>query len=331
MIDALAGRMETLVAAGEFDAALRVYELANPVERRAPPVRLQAAGAAARMGRLDLALTHAFGALEGFRAQEEGEGLWRATNLAGGIALERGHLAEADAFFRDALRVAERLGDHTGVGRACNNLATVAHQQGRVEDAVRLYRRAAAAYAAPRDWRGLAETHHNLALVFRQAGREIEAIIETATAIRCASVLGDPSLQALALLGRAELYLMQDDPAGAERDILRASRLSRTAGDRLTALDADRLRALTALRANRPVEASDLADQAEADADRLGSLLLATECLMVSALARLALGLRAEAESCRSRVLTRLEQLGARLIRERFEQEWDRAGGGSVG
>jgi tetratricopeptide (TPR) repeat protein len=314
--------LRAMLAAGRFQDALERFRgFMGSAEGRRPDVKLLAATAATRLGDLATGASLADEALRQFRSRGDRDGRMRALNLLGAISWERGHMAEAERYFADALGLARQLQDIPMLARACNNLASVAHLQGRSDEAAELYRGALLAHQRHGDRRGTAETYHNLGLVYRQAGEWREAEDAAADAIRHAETLGEPALLALALAGRAELRIERDEPALAERELERAGRYAVAASDPIGGADVHRVRALNALHQGAWALALTHADAARTVALEYDSALLAAECAGIAARALKAMGKREEAAARRSEAKEGFRRLGATTLLERLDRE----------
>jgi len=287
-----------------------------------PGTVLRDATAAMRQGNLPAAAALAAAATARFLAKADADGRMRSENLLGAVAFETGQVREAEAYFGAALELAQTLGDSLMTARASNNLASVAHLTGRPEVALSLYRTALLSYQRLGDRRGMAETSHNLGIAFRQLGRWSDAERAAEEAVRHADVTGDAALRALVLIGRAELHLEREAWPLAAREIERAAALAAEGGDPIGAAEAGRLRALLHAGRGDAVEALTVALASRAEADTLGSALLAAECTMVAARAARQAGRMDEADRLRSDAEARLMRLGAAGLLERFTNEW---------
>lgn len=287
-----------------------------------PGTVLRDATAAMRQGNLPAAAALAAAATARFLAKADADGRMRSENLLGAVAFETGQVREAEAYFGAALELAQTLGDSLMTARASNNLASVAHLTGRPEVALSLYRTALLSYQRLGDRRGMAETSHNLGIAFRQLGRWSDAERAAEEAVRHADVTGDAALRALMLIGRAELHLDREAWPLAAREIERSAALAAEGNDPIGAAEAGRLRALLHIGQGNGVEGLAVALASRAEADTLGSALLAAECTMVAARAARVVGRMDEAERLRSDAESRLMRLGAAGLLERFSNEW---------
>jgi tetratricopeptide (TPR) repeat protein len=287
-----------------------------------PGTVLRDATAAMRQGNQPVAAALAATATERFRAKADADGRMRSENLLGAVAFETGQVGDAEAYFGAALELAQTLGDSQMTARASNNLASVAHLTGRPEVALSLYRTALLSYQRLGDRRGMAETSHNLGIAFRQLGQWSDAERAAEEAVRHADVSGDAALRALVLIGRAELHLEREAWPIAAREIERAAALAAEAGDQIGAVEAGRLRALLHLGRGEGVEALTVALASRAEADKLGSALLAAECTMAAARAARVAGRTGEADRLRADAESRLTQLGAAGLLQRLTNEW---------
>jgi hypothetical protein len=320
---ATAQALRALLVAGRFQDTLEQYrELADGPESRRPDVQLLAATAATRLGDLATGASLANAALEQFRARGDRDGSMRTLNLLGAIHWERGHVADAELCFGEALRLARQLQDSLMLARACNNLASVAHLQGRSEEAAELYRGALLAYQRQGDRRGTAETYHNLGFAYRQAGEWRQAEDAAADAVRHAEVVGEPALLALVLAARAELNIERNDTELAARELERAGRYAVAAADEIGGAEVQRVQALNALHQRDWQLALSHANAARTVARAHDSALLAAECAGIAGRALRALGRREEAAERRAEAEAGFRRLGATKLLDRLKREW---------
>jgi tetratricopeptide (TPR) repeat protein len=314
--------LRELVRTGRFRDALDRYrqEEGRPIE---PPAdaRLLAATAATRLGQFADGAALAEQALGRFGARGDLDGKMRALNLLGVLAFERGHLAEAEEYLAEALRLATHLDDSLIAARACNNLASVLHLRGRPDEAVGLYRGALLSYQRVGDRRGTAETYHNLGLTYRQMAEYQEADRAIGQAVRHAEFVGEPALLALTVTGRAELRVEAGDASVAQPELDRAAALAGRAGDVVGLAEVGRVRALAALRGGALELAAQEAETARATAEEHGVALLQAECAALAALAWRALG-DARAEARRAEAAAGFTALGATRLLSAFEERW---------
>jgi tetratricopeptide (TPR) repeat protein len=318
---AVAQALRALLGAGRFQDALEQFRDLTVPESRLPDVQLLAATAATRMGELDVGTNLSVEALGQFSTRGDRDGRMRTVNLLGAIHWERGHIADAEWCFAEALRLARQLEDSVMLARACNNLASVAHLQGRSDEAAALYRGALLAYQRLGDRRGMAETYHNLGFAYRQAGEWREAGSAAANAVRHAEVVGEPGLLALVLGAKAELSIERDDPALAERELQRAAGYAEQSGDEIGRAEVHRVQALNALHQRNWHEALEHASTARAVAVTHDSVLLAAECAGIAARAFKALGQPGESAAHRAEAEAGFRQLGATKLMEKLRRD----------
>ena len=321
--DTLLPTLRALLSSGRFGEALEQHRrVEHAPAARHPEAQLLAATAALRIGDLDTAERLATLALEQFTRRADGDGRMRSANLLGALHFERGQLEVAERNFTEARRLARTLDDTLLGARASNNLASVAHLRGQPELALMLYREALLGYQRLGDRRGTAETYHNLGLSFRQIAAWNDAEAATTQALRHAEIVGERSLLALAIMGRAELELGRGRYDIARRELARAAAMADAANDELGRAEAQRLMALLALRVGNAEAAMDEAERGRATARALGSALLAAECAAVAALALQRLGFREGARERRAEAMAGFERLGASALAARLETEW---------
>ena len=317
--------LEGLIANGKYAAAYEAYRSMDEPERTEPAVQLQAARAASFLGDLEAARSLSEAARRGYEDRKDELGRLGAVNVEGAVAFEQADYVSAGAAFREVFEVSVRKEDYRLIARSLNNLASVASVEGRSRVAVNYYRSALFAYRRLRDYRGQAETYCNLGIVHRQAGEYEEAKRAFEDAAYHAGLDGDPYLLALAWTGRAELHLERKMLAEAARDLERADELALLAGDEIGRTEIGRIRALLALARNEPRKAHAHAGETREQARRRGLRLIESECCAISACALKRLGDLREAESFRAKAAAGLRAVGARVLLERFERDWEAA------
>jgi tetratricopeptide (TPR) repeat protein len=307
-----------LVAAGQFREALESFRRAGQPAARAEAALL-AAGAAFRLGELSTARELARQADQQFNSRADADGRMRSANLLGVIAFEQGNLTEAEAAFGRSLALAHSLDDGLMAAHSSNNLASVAHLRGNADLALSLYRGALLEYQRLGDRRGTAQTYYNLGLTFRELAIRLDADSASAEAVRHAEMVGERSLMALAVIGRAEYHLDAGEPEVATREMERAEALAKVAGDEIGEADAQRVRARIALVDGEAAHALDAAESARATAARCGNLQLQGECAALAAQALDLLGRAPEAASRKAEAAGIFRRLGATRLLERLE------------
>lgn len=312
-----ARELRQLVEAGRFREALGAHaRTEDPAVRHRPEVELLAATAATRLGEWGQGVTLAESALERFRTRADSDGRMRAQNLLGAIAFENGRLDDAERAFGEALELARLLNDSRMMANASNNLASVAHLRGRPDLALSLWRTALLSYQRQGDRRGTAQTWHNLSLAFREQHYMDDAEAAALEAVRHAEEVGEATLVALAIMGRAEVHIERNELALAARELDRAEVRALAVEDHVGLVDIGRLRARLALRAGQPEDAVSHALAARQGAIRLGLLQLEAECAATAAVALYRLGRTAESNMERDDALARFDQLGATGMKE---------------
>jgi hypothetical protein len=200
----------------------------------------------------------------------------------------------------------------------------VLHLRGRPDEAVGLYRGALLSYQRLGDRRGTAETYHNLGLTYRQMAEYPEAEKAIQQAVRHAEFVGEPSLMALTATGRAELRVDAGEVLLAYPELERAATLAAQADDVVGLAEVRRVRALAALREDRPEAAATEAEAARATAEAHGVALLQAECAAISALAWRRMG-DPRAEARRAEAAAGFTALGASRLLAAFEERWNDA------
>jgi tetratricopeptide (TPR) repeat protein len=314
----LIDRLEDLLARGQLRQVLAL-RAESPLED--PRADLAAATAAGRAGELEAAELLARRAHRAWSKTEDLGGLARSANVLGGIAFERGRLEEAESWFEMAIRRAYPLDDVQLAARISTNLGSIASLRGRRELAASFYRSALSAYRRLEDLRGQSQAYHNLALVSREAGDRARALEYADAAVVAARKVGDPALEALVLLGRAETQLGQGVRDQARLDLAEARRVLRGVPDALAAAEADRLEALLALGEHRYHAALRRAARGYARSVSAGALQLQAECAAVLSRAAQQASRPATARRFRRVALAGFQALGARGLLRQVETE----------
>ncbi len=197
-----------------------------------------------RLGRLETGQQWAQVALARARVLRDRTLEVRGLNVCGAIALERGGISEATAFFTQAQDEAMQQNDLATVGRCANNLGIIANMQGDYGRAVGAYTRAIAAYQKARCERGIVESEHNLGITYREQGHLDDAMQAADAAVREAERLGDRRLKAQALAGRAEIRVIRGEPDLAIREAESALALHRELKDAVLETEDQRILAV---------------------------------------------------------------------------------------
>src|SRR6266571_4840365 len=110
--------------------------------------------------------------------------------------------------------------------RALNARGATALVSGRIDEAIGSWEIALAAFGRAGVREGVAECHHNLGIAYREQGALDHALTEADRAVAEAEAVGDRTLRALALRGRAEIHVLRGEPrlAGRELDEVRQIR-----------------------------------------------------------------------------------------------------------
>ncbi len=311
--------LRQLVESGRFRDALDAHQRIDPAAWR-PEGEMLAATAATRLGDFGTSVSLAESALEHFRARADSDGRMRAVNLLGIVAFEQGRLEDAERCFGEALELSRVVDDTRMAANASNNLASVAHLRNRSDLALSLYRAALLSYQRLGDRRGTAQTYHNLGLTFRQQHEWEDAEQAALQAVRHAEEVGERSLMALAVMGRAEIHLDRGEPDLARLELSRAERLSREADDEVGLAEVARLRALLALKEGKYAVAADLAIAAREVAARLGIVQLQAESASAAAHALRHLGRQEESDGFREEATRLFERLGAEKLKSEMEK-----------
>ena len=212
--------------AQELSAAGRHSEVVDYLGARerseleaSPSLALLYGTAQARLGRSEEGLRWLDVALDQARKRDERVVERRALNARGATALVSGRIDEAADYFTQALMVASREGDLATTGRCSNNLGIVSNLRGRHAEAIGSWEIALAAFGRAGVRQGVAECHHNLGIAYREQGALDHALTEADRAVAEAEAVGDRTLRALALRGRAEIHVLRGEPRPAGREL----------------------------------------------------------------------------------------------------------------
>lgn len=294
------------------DVLDRLATLPRDALERRTVFALLAAESHGRLGAYDAAERWTAAALLVARQRGEQHAELRARNYQGAIALERGDADQAEAHFTAALGLARRLGDDAAQARGFNNLGIIANLRGDPRAALASYQLALAAYQQAGLARGMAETHHNIAISRRDLGDTRGALAAADEAVRLATQLGDESLIAQALAGRAEVHLALGDPALAAVEIARAREAYERVQHPVGLAETWRLAAAVARDRGELRDAVHQLHQASGLARGQGSAHTLAEIERDLGAALAALGDGAGARAARERALSLYQRLGAR-------------------
>ena len=315
--------LRELAGSGRFREVLETYEAASDQLRQRPDAQLLAATAATRLGQFSLGVSLAEGALERFRSRADSDGRMRAMNLLGVIAFEHGRPQDAERAFGEVLELARLMNDSLMTAHASNNLASVADLRSKPDVALTLYRSALLAYQRLGDRRGTAQTYHNLGVTFRQLSEWQDAERAALEAVRHAEQVGESSLVALVVAGRAETHVELGEFELASRELDRGLALARDAGDPVGAAEVGRVRALLALARGAYALALEEAQAAGETARAHHVLQLEAECAAAAAIALHRLGREEESLERRARAEEVFERLGAVRLLAELERSWN--------
>src|SRR2546428_9021099 len=209
-----------LAAAGHHAEVVEFLGAQGRTELADSPARALADGTAqARLGGKDEGLRWLDRALDEARRRHEPAVEGQALNARGAIAVVSGRIDEAADYFTKALMSASRDGDIAMTGRCSNNLGVISSLRGRHAEAIGSWEIAVAAFDRAGVRHGVAECHHNLGITYREQGELDRALAEAGRAAAEAEAVGDRTLWALALRGRAEVRLCRSEPEPARRGV----------------------------------------------------------------------------------------------------------------
>jgi tetratricopeptide (TPR) repeat protein len=229
------------------------------------------ADAYAAAGRMDQAIAHHTAAIELWKTMDDNAGTVRSATSLGLIFLARHDLAQADAYFTQALNACHAHGDELGATAALSGLAHVAFEGGHLDLATDLIDRAETAYvSAGADRRLLATPPLLRARIHRERGRLTQAARELAVAKQIADSVALPLLTQAVLLeqGHLEYANRQHDQALATFEL--ALTLGHTLREPAREAQANIGVGLVMLATNRAAQAEDVLRLAVAAYRRLG-------------------------------------------------------------
>jgi DNA-binding SARP family transcriptional activator len=171
------------------------------------------AHAETELGRYDQAAEHLQRALPALR--DDRGGYSQALEGTGALALRRGQLAQAAAFFEQALASYRAMGYPDGVATQLLKLGEVSLRQGNHQQAIGYIRQALAVHAEIGNHSGQTQTLRSLAQALHAAGQPAAARAELAAALQLATETGQTYQQAAAHydLGESHHHSGQQDQA----------------------------------------------------------------------------------------------------------------------
>ena len=289
-----------------------------------PSLALLYGTAQARLGRHDEGFRWLDLALDQARKGRDDAVERRALNARGAAAFVSGRIDEAADYFTQALMRASRDGDFAMTGRCSNNLAIISTLRGRYAEAIGSWQIAVAAFERTGGRHGVAECYHNLAITYRLQAMPERARAEADRAVGEAQVVGDETLRALTLRGRAEIHVMRGALESAQRDLDQAAEIRSGLADPVG--EAEDLRVAAALGAAE----GDLpaAEQALREvirrAEQHGRPQLLAEATRDLAVVLRRAGRSADAQAAARRAKATFARLGAESeIRDLAGQGWE--------
>lgn len=309
---ALLTELRGLVERGHYrEAADRLAALPRATVGQRTPFALLAAEAHGRLGEHVMADAWAEAALETALTRGDAHAEVLALNYRGIIAVERGDVERGEQWFAAALERCRDAPDVVVQARCLNNLGVLANLRGDPPAALASYQLAIAAYQQAGSIRGMAETHHNIGISRRDLGDYRGALAAADEAVRLATRLGDESLIAKALAGRAEVHLAMEDTAFASAEIARARDTYERVRNPVGLAEAWRLEAAVARARGDLRAAVDRLVPAAALAREQGSAHTLAEIERDLGAALAGLGDAAGANAARTRALALYRGLGA--------------------
>ena len=321
-----AGILASLIGQHRFHDALEAYFALGDEHRADPSAQCWAATAAARLGRFAPATILAKEAKQGFEAHGSASDRMRVLNLLGALALETGHLAEAEQLFREALTCRGAMEDRILRAHATSNLASIMDLRASTDTALRLYYEALRLYQDAEDTRGIAQTYHNLNIVFRSQSMLEAAESVARLAVKNAGVHGAPALVALCLAGQAETRVAREDFEGARQCLVAARMRSEESADECCMAEVHRVAADFHLKNGEPDQAIAEAEIARSMASRSGATLIAAEASAVSSIGFKTTGRRQEAAERRKEAVQAFQRMEAEWLQQYYARAWDNAG-----
>jgi len=205
--------------------------LAEALRRRAVLAHQAGESAVAAAGlQQSYAVAHAAGDL--LRAAE-------ALNALGGLRIETGQLEQARAVLEEAAALAADAPPLRA--RVAQNLGVVATIRGDHSSATRHYEEALVAYEGLGDAHGVATARHNLGMLAADAAMWVEADAHFTACLNLAWSAGDPHLEALCRVNRAEVQLARGEVAEARAGVEAARRIVDKIGKRSDLPDIERV------------------------------------------------------------------------------------------
>ncbi|GIW53120.1 MAG: hypothetical protein KatS3mg081_2475 [Gemmatimonadales bacterium] len=299
------------VRAGRFRDAWEALSRQPAEVRRSAEWHLLAAMARWRLGDFQPSRVAALQARDAYRAQGDIDGEMRAENVAAAGAFALGELDEAEAGFSRALSLAERLGDDLMLARCANNLGNVAFYRGQHRRAQAFYRLAQALFERVGMRHGVAETWINLGIVSRELNRVEESREAAERALEIAEQIPSPRLSAQALIMRGEALALSGDTALGRTQVLKGLETARAEEDPLAEIEGLRILGELERRAGNRTAAQELLDRALALAEKLGHTWSLAEVEGARGDLLAELGRREEALAAWARSAAAYERIGA--------------------
>lgn len=273
------------------------------------------------LGRMEELAAHASEFELAARRRRDVEGTMRALNLRGIAAFELGRTGEARDAFDTLMALAEAEQDHDMLARASLNLGALANLEGEPATALTLYQLAIPLFQRLGQARGLSQTHQSLAISYRDLRKFEDADDAYREAVRLGLEHGYEPIVAMASVGRAELRVMQGDPAAAISLVEWGLRLARRLGDPITEGTGQRIRGRARAALSRVSEARADLDSALRAAVDTRNRLLEAETLRDLADLAFRMGDQREARTRREQAARVFRSLGSHHMAAELERE----------
>ncbi len=241
------------------------------------------------------------------------DGTAHAGNWLGVIAMSRGHLAEAEAWFQRACRVASRERIERLVGAIEQNLGILANIRGDLDAAVIHYRSALRQFRSSGDEWMLGLVLNNLGLLHSDLSQWAEAEPAFDEAYDLARRTGNTMLENSVEVNRAEMAIGRRDWDTALAACIRARAFAQLRNDRQREAEALKFQGIIARERNALEEAAWHFNEAAVLADQCDDRLLIAEVARETGELHIRCDRPDDARIAFSRALDLFQALGARL------------------
>jgi DNA-binding NtrC family response regulator/tetratricopeptide (TPR) repeat protein len=316
LVSLMAHQASVLEKRGKYDEAREILE--DALEQYGAELQIEdrahlyylSAWISTRLGELDRALERCNLVLRSVDPRKAPLRVADAYNLLGNIHHHRSRWTDAVSYFEKCLELRRRAGDEQKVAAALNNLGLVYRSMGETTKAIQYLEESQQIKQRMADLPGVAAGTYNIALVYLDRGELERAREWCLRAIELNRDLENRQLLAECYRALGDVARVEGELDGAEKFYQMDLEISREIGAANEQAVVLAKLARLALDRDRPDQARAMAEEAEALAEHIGSVLEKTHCALVQAEILLKEGKRSLAKEHFERAAFQFASLG---------------------